>query len=923
MIEQKNGQQVFEYKFPDFLTENNGEDSANSNDYEILQVLGSGSFSCVLKVKSKINNQIYAMKKIDIDKIVNEKNLNKKYFENEICILQKLKSPYVCKCYNIFQEGKFLFFIMEFMNNSDLNTFYEANKALGKQIPEDQLWNIFYKCISGLKYIHEKGLIHRDIKLENLFLDDDFNIKIGDFNVSATVDQRSAENFGDDQEELDNLVSGMTVVGTKGYIAPEVKRNERMKSTYGTKADVYSMGVSFFELCYGCKPYEKGKNEDFYNKNLYSKELNHVVDLMIERNDRKRPYSEDVYDYIRKYFIKKYVKNSSVDAALHCFFCYENFKSFFNDNKNRSIIHQLNGDENQEMDDEQINHKIEIGNSVFDTIQSLNLDNKDKIEDYLYELRKDMTNAGLNAKDNEEIEPGILISFFLRILNSVINEITVVDEKSFNLQGLIMMSSSFTFQAGKEEEIFNQYIRTYNQKLNSLISRNFFNMIKIRRECAVCHLVEYSFSMLHFIPFNVKILTKKSNKTDNWNIKDGFKYLLNDNITLSKTKGIFCGRCKDYTNHNESKHFYHTAKNLIIIFDREENFSNKEFINFDELLTLDKTEAERYFEVKYRLVAVLQKKENSKENGEYESFMNSGNNKWISNQNKQKVISLDEVKKNGITFALFYYSDDNNLILQANNNQGNNFSNNNIPNNNFQGMSNYYPGNGMSYPNNNNNNNVGFNYNYYNNTGMNNLNRGQNNIGNNNMNSGMNNYNIGTNDMNRRPNNTNIGMNNYNTFQNDMNSGMNNYNRGSNNMNSEMNNIYEGGNNLNRGPNQINRRTNTMYEGGNNFNRRPNDMNNYNRGPSDMNRGPNNMNSGMNNLNRGQNDMNNGMNNYNTGSNNINSGMNNYNTGTNNMNSGMNNMNGGVNNNNMNPLLRMKSNNFNNYQMNNFRKNNI
>jgi serine/threonine protein kinase len=309
------------------------------------------------------------MKKIDIDKILNEQKIDRKYFENETCILQNLKSPYVCKCYNIFQEGKFLFFLMEFMNNSDLNTFYEANKALGKQIPEEQLWNIFYKCISGLKYIHEKGLIHRDIKLENLFLDDDFNIKIGDFNVSATVDQRSAENFADDQEELDNLVSGMTVVGTRGYMAPEVKRNERMTSSYGTKADVYSMGVSFFELCYGCKPYENSKKEDFYNKNLYSKELNYIVDKMIERNDRKRPYSEEAYTYIRKFFIKKCVKNSSLDAALHCFYCYENFKSFFNDNKNKYFISQLNDNENQENNDEQINHKFEIGNSVFNAMQ--------------------------------------------------------------------------------------------------------------------------------------------------------------------------------------------------------------------------------------------------------------------------------------------------------------------------------------------------------------------------------------------------------------------------------------------------------------------------------------------------------------------------------------------------------------------------
>ena len=164
MIEQKNGEQVFEYKFPDFITDNN-EISTNSNDYEVLQVLGAGAFSCVLKVKSKTNKQIYAMKKVDMDKIVNKMGVDKKYFENEVHFLQYLRSPYVCRCYSIFIEDNFLFFIMEFMNNGDLNTFYKANKALQKKIPEEKLWDIFYKSISGLKYIHEKGLIHRDIKL--------------------------------------------------------------------------------------------------------------------------------------------------------------------------------------------------------------------------------------------------------------------------------------------------------------------------------------------------------------------------------------------------------------------------------------------------------------------------------------------------------------------------------------------------------------------------------------------------------------------------------------------------------------------------------------------------------------------------------------------------------------------------------------
>ena len=669
MIEQKNGEQVFEYKFPEFISDNN-EITQNSNDYEILQVLGSGAFSCVLKVKSKINNQIYAMKKVDMEKIEKEMEFDRKYYENEINFLKKLNSPYVCKCYAVFKENNFLFFIMEFMNNGDLNTFYNANKDLEKKIPEEKLWDIFYKSISGLKYIHEQGIIHRDIKLENLFLDDNFNI-------SAAIDEKSAEKFSEQKDDLEFMVNGLTCLGTEGYMAPEVLRNDNSIYTYGPKADVFSMGVSYFELCYGCKPYEKGKKANYFNQKKYSDELNKIVDKMTDKDDRKRPTSDDVYFYIRKYFIKKCAKNSSVDSVLHCFNSFPNFKTFFNDNKNKYLIRQNNNNETNEEEDDKINHKEEIGNNIFNVIQSLNTNNKDQIDDYLYELRHSLINAGLNAKENEEIEPGIFISFFLKILNSIINEIIEIDEKSLS-KDLYVLSSLYKFDKYYEEMNFNLYISTYNKRLLSLISRNFFNIMEIKQACKNpgCNYVGYSFSMLNFIPFNVNILENQCQKKDNLHLRDGFNCLLNHDITLNKDRGIYCNKCNDYTIHQESKKFYHTSKDLIIIFDRGEDFSNKTFINFDEQLVLSKAEVERYNEVRYNLVSVLVKMEASKEEEEYICFMPFGNGNWVSNKNKQNTLSLDEVKKSGIIVALFYYSEDNNLILQPNNcYNGNGFNN--------------------------------------------------------------------------------------------------------------------------------------------------------------------------------------------------------------------------------------------------------
>ncbi len=130
MIEQKNGEQIFEYQFPGFINENNyfGD---KPDDYEVLQVLGEGGFGQVLKVKSKNALGTYAMKKVDMAKILEGKNEEEhweKYFENEVMILQRLNNPNVCKCYKIFQDNNYLYFIMELMNNGDLKSYYAANK---------------------------------------------------------------------------------------------------------------------------------------------------------------------------------------------------------------------------------------------------------------------------------------------------------------------------------------------------------------------------------------------------------------------------------------------------------------------------------------------------------------------------------------------------------------------------------------------------------------------------------------------------------------------------------------------------------------------------------------------------------------------------------------------------------------------------
>jgi hypothetical protein len=558
------------------------------------------------------------------------------------------------------------------------------------------------------------------------------------------------------------------------------------------------MGISFFILAYGEFPLGS-KKDDYFSKNLYSEELNHIIDKMIKEDPTNRYTSDEAYKTIKNIYMQKYVKNSSVKSALNCFYSFKNFRDFFINNDNKNILHKNKDSNNNYLND----NKVQMGNSVFETIKSLGGNNEFQINSILFDLRKNMENYGLNTKYNEEIQIGKFIFYFLKILNNIFNEV-VIDEKNKQLineidKDLAFLSSSYTFNTGEEERIFNKVIEVYNKRILSLISRNFINIIKTKRKCMFCSKEGNSFTMLNYIPFNVNILTRNNN-ANNLNIKDGFKYLLNDEKSFNEQKGIRCKNCSKIQVHKESKSFYHTAKNLIIILNRGENCENKTVIDFDEELILN-TEVERYQQIQYQLIGIIEENED----GNYISFTRNENNLWSYNGDKNNLTNFQVVKSLGLetVVALFYYCNKNELILEFNSSKSsssscfqefknlslsdnpnvnnsiyNNNINNNSINNNNQTMIRSFPANIPNNVNNLNNMNNrvninGMNNNYnYNYTG-NNINQYpfQNNgifyynygVVNNNYNNQINNYSIQNNLNNNYNFNNNVQMGNYQT----------------------------------------------------------------------------------------------------------------------------------------------------------------
>lgn len=283
-----------EYSIIDYnenLNDNNIGDKLE--DFEILRYLGGGSFGKVFKVLSKKNNKIYAIKKLSLKKFENPHAIQ--LSKNEIKYLQNLNHSHIIKLYNSFEEDQNnnIFLILEYINNGNLREFINTYKNMKKIIPEEIIWNLLLQCMSGLTYIHSKGVMHRDIKPDNLFLDINMSIKIGDLGISALF-----SDLGFFQDYV-NLKSNMTILGTGNYMAPEIQTKQ-----YNEKVDVYSMGITFYEMCYFEFPYSKNKNVN----GIYSKELINIINEMIVKDKNKRKNSKEILEFVKKEYAKNMKK---------------------------------------------------------------------------------------------------------------------------------------------------------------------------------------------------------------------------------------------------------------------------------------------------------------------------------------------------------------------------------------------------------------------------------------------------------------------------------------------------------------------------------------------------------------------------------------------------------------------------------------
>ena len=219
--------------------------------YKVVKLLGEGSYGKAYLCTSQANGNQCVIKQIVVEGM-NEKEKDDTL--NEATILQKLDHPNIIKFYEVFMSPKpqhTLNIVTEYADGGDLSQKIKEQK--NKPFAESQVLDYFTQICLALKHIHDKKIIHRDLKSGNVFLTQSGLVKLGDFGI--------AKGF------KNTLDKAKTMVGTPYYLSPEIIACK----PYDSKSDIWSLGVLLYEMLTFKMP--KKETSDTIEKKLFKEEL--------------------------------------------------------------------------------------------------------------------------------------------------------------------------------------------------------------------------------------------------------------------------------------------------------------------------------------------------------------------------------------------------------------------------------------------------------------------------------------------------------------------------------------------------------------------------------------------------------------------------------------------------------------------------
>jgi serine/threonine protein kinase len=217
--------------------------TVTKDDFELLTVIGKGSFGKVMQVRKKDDGKIYAMKVLRKDTIVARKQVT--HTKSEKNILMKIQHPFIVNLNYAFQTKDKLYMILDYINGGEL--FFHLKKE--GRFAEARVKLYAAEIASALDHLHKLDIVYRDLKPENILLDSEGHICITDFGLSKQIESSEGTH---------------TFCGTPEYLAPEVLKGQG----HGTAVDWWSLGTLLFEMLTGLPPFYAQNVNVMYTKIL-------------------------------------------------------------------------------------------------------------------------------------------------------------------------------------------------------------------------------------------------------------------------------------------------------------------------------------------------------------------------------------------------------------------------------------------------------------------------------------------------------------------------------------------------------------------------------------------------------------------------------------------------------------------------------
>lgn len=248
-------------------------------DFNIIRHVGKGASGRVYEIEDKITSEKFALKVIEKSTILESKDTYRHAMDERLVLQMIRHHPYILDMHYAFQNSRRLFIVTEYCEGGDMFEFMNRRVA---PLDEDTARFVSAQVLLALTHLHQLGIIYRDLKLENILIDADGNIRLADFGLTKVLRQSDGK-----------LCRTSTFCGTREYVAPEMLRGD----AYDTALDFWTFGIFLYEMLSGQTPFYSSDNSEIYKRiekssvsyprNL-SSDVRSLINKLLVREPRKR-----------------------------------------------------------------------------------------------------------------------------------------------------------------------------------------------------------------------------------------------------------------------------------------------------------------------------------------------------------------------------------------------------------------------------------------------------------------------------------------------------------------------------------------------------------------------------------------------------------------------------------------------------------